>query len=669
MTPKRGSTKSAGHEAEAHGQAHRQPKRATKRRRSRERAKGSTAKRKTAAASKPKRASGSTAKRATASKPKRERRAKPRRLPERRAPPPGAARPGRSADPAPRAPADGPQGPHHRRRRFLGDRARTLPRAIARGGVHRGAGRAPAGRRPRAHGVHPRRHPQPADLQAAAADAGRHGRPLRRAARAGAGKGAGAAARHQRDRLAATARRMREDGGASARSSSAAPPRSTAPSPTLPSSSPRTWRGGFRSGPGSSATSASSRATSRTSARRFDHVSVTTLRYQPTLGTAIDSPLTRYLHQPVVPTQLGYDPLLQFVHAEDAVGALEAAVMRPVRGPVNVAGAGSVSLSRLLRLAGKVPLPIPAPLFSAALGHRRAARPRAPPAGGGAVAAQRPHDRRHPAGGGDRVPAPLDLGGGRGLRRGAARAARAARPAHRGHRQRDHAQRGARGAPAPAHDARTGTPRSASGARRLRLTSGGASATAASRPLTGARPRRSPPAGRRRRQPAPPGAPSTSWARCASAVAHGADLPAALEGAAGALPESVRDVAAPGGAAPARRVLAGRVGLRRGVRRDRLSAVRADVRPLVAGDGDGRRAHPRARPRAARGEPRRRAALGRDDDERRDPEEPSRCRGTRGSWCSTGRSGFHGRARSCAGWAESSPLPTTRCGCWSRGTW
>ena len=88
-------------------------------------------------------------------------------------------------------------------------------------------------------------------------------------------------------------------------------------------------------------------------ARRFDHVTVTMLRYQPTLGTAIDSPLTRYLHQPVVPTQLGFDPLLQFVHAEDAVGALEAAVMRPVRGPVNVAGEGSISLSRLLRLAGQ----------------------------------------------------------------------------------------------------------------------------------------------------------------------------------------------------------------------------------------------------------------------------------------------------------------------------
>ena len=103
-------------------------------------------------------------------------------------------------------------------------------------------------------------------------------------------------------------------------------------------------------------------------ARRFPEVTVMMLRYQPTLGTAIQSPLTGYLTQSIVPTQLGYDPLLQFVHAEDAVSALEASVRRPARGPVNVAGEGSVSLSRLLRLAGRVALPVPAPLFGAALG-------------------------------------------------------------------------------------------------------------------------------------------------------------------------------------------------------------------------------------------------------------------------------------------------------------
>jgi UDP-glucose 4-epimerase len=102
-------------------------------------------------------------------------------------------------------------------------------------------------------------------------------------------------------------------------------------------------------------------------ARRNPQVTVMMLRYQPTLGMAIDSPLTRYLQQAVVPTQLGYDPLLQFVHAQDAISALEAAVRRPAGGPVNVAGEGSVSLSRLLRLTGRIPLPVPAPLFGAAL--------------------------------------------------------------------------------------------------------------------------------------------------------------------------------------------------------------------------------------------------------------------------------------------------------------
>jgi UDP-glucose 4-epimerase len=114
--------------------------------------------------------------------------------------------------------------------------------------------------------------------------------------------------------------------------------------------------------------------------RRHPHVTVTTLRFQPSLGPKLDSPLTRYLRRPVVPVQLGFDPLLQFVHADDAVGALEAAVLRPVRGPVNVAGGGSITLTRLLRLAGKVRLPVPPPLFSATLGlGQRLGLPRLPP--------------------------------------------------------------------------------------------------------------------------------------------------------------------------------------------------------------------------------------------------------------------------------------------------
>jgi UDP-glucose 4-epimerase len=102
--------------------------------------------------------------------------------------------------------------------------------------------------------------------------------------------------------------------------------------------------------------------------RRYPEATVTMLRYQPSLSATIESSLTRYLSQPLVPVPMGFDPLLQFVHGDDAVGALEAAVLRPARGAVNVAGEGSISLTRLLRLLGRSALPVPAPLFGAALG-------------------------------------------------------------------------------------------------------------------------------------------------------------------------------------------------------------------------------------------------------------------------------------------------------------
>jgi UDP-glucose 4-epimerase len=66
----------------------------------------------------------------------------------------------------------------------------------------------------------------------------------------------------------------------------------------------------------------------------------------------------------VVPTQAGFDPRLQFVHTDDATGALAAAVHTPVPGPVNVAPSASVSLHKILRMAGRPNVPIPHPLFA-----------------------------------------------------------------------------------------------------------------------------------------------------------------------------------------------------------------------------------------------------------------------------------------------------------------
>ena len=102
-------------------------------------------------------------------------------------------------------------------------------------------------------------------------------------------------------------------------------------------------------------------------ARRHPEVTCTMLRYQPEIGPGLDSPLVRYLSLPVVPTQLGFDPRLQFVHADDATAALEATVRSPVRGAVNVAPSGSVSLTKLLRMVRRPSAPIPHPLFGPAL--------------------------------------------------------------------------------------------------------------------------------------------------------------------------------------------------------------------------------------------------------------------------------------------------------------
>jgi UDP-glucose 4-epimerase len=102
-------------------------------------------------------------------------------------------------------------------------------------------------------------------------------------------------------------------------------------------------------------------------ARRHPDIACCTLRYQPEIGAELETPLVRYLSLPVVPTQLGFDPRLQLLHSDDATGALEAAVRGSVRGAVNVAPSGSISLSRALRLTRRLAVPVPHPLFEPAL--------------------------------------------------------------------------------------------------------------------------------------------------------------------------------------------------------------------------------------------------------------------------------------------------------------
>jgi UDP-glucose 4-epimerase len=98
-------------------------------------------------------------------------------------------------------------------------------------------------------------------------------------------------------------------------------------------------------------------------ARRHPGVHCTVLRLQPVIGTTLETPIMRLFRAPVVPTFLGFDPRLQLLLDDDAIGAVVAAVRVPVRGPVNVAGDGTVSLARMLRRLGKRALPIASPVY------------------------------------------------------------------------------------------------------------------------------------------------------------------------------------------------------------------------------------------------------------------------------------------------------------------
>jgi UDP-glucose 4-epimerase len=104
---------------------------------------------------------------------------------------------------------------------------------------------------------------------------------------------------------------------------------------------------------------------------RRPRVTCTMLRYQPAIGRAVDTQVTRYLSPPVVPTYMGFDPRLQFIHEDDGLGALVAAIHNPVHGAVNVACPGTIGLTKLVRRAGRVPLPLPGPAFGTVTGAAR----------------------------------------------------------------------------------------------------------------------------------------------------------------------------------------------------------------------------------------------------------------------------------------------------------
>ncbi|NJC81016.1 NAD-dependent epimerase/dehydratase family protein [Planosporangium mesophilum] len=105
--------------------------------------------------------------------------------------------------------------------------------------------------------------------------------------------------------------------------------------------------------------------------RRCPDVVATVLRFAPFIGERTGTRLNRYFSLPVVPTVLGRDPRLQFIHADDALEVLHRAIVEPHPGTYNVAGAGVLTLSQAIRRAGRVALPVVEPGLSAVAGFAK----------------------------------------------------------------------------------------------------------------------------------------------------------------------------------------------------------------------------------------------------------------------------------------------------------
>lgn len=89
----------------------------------------------------------------------------------------------------------------------------------------------------------------------------------------------------------------------------------------------------------------------------------TVLRFCLIVGPRSKNYFTELLRRPVVPTLLGYDPLMQFISEDDACEALRRSISSDYPGAFNIVGKGVIPLSYALREAGKINLPF-APFFA-----------------------------------------------------------------------------------------------------------------------------------------------------------------------------------------------------------------------------------------------------------------------------------------------------------------
>ena len=89
----------------------------------------------------------------------------------------------------------------------------------------------------------------------------------------------------------------------------------------------------------------------------YKDCSVTILRFAPILGPNSTNIRARYFFAGIIPKVLGYDPLVQFIHEDDAVRAQISTLSNNIPGIFNIVGRGVLPLSTGVHMSGKIPVP------------------------------------------------------------------------------------------------------------------------------------------------------------------------------------------------------------------------------------------------------------------------------------------------------------------------
>lgn len=79
----------------------------------------------------------------------------------------------------------------------------------------------------------------------------------------------------------------------------------------------------------------------------------------PHILGGVRNAVSNYLRLPRIPVLVGFDPMLQVLHEEDAVTAILTAARPGLRGVFNVVGPEALPLRQLVALTGKPVLPLP----------------------------------------------------------------------------------------------------------------------------------------------------------------------------------------------------------------------------------------------------------------------------------------------------------------------